>query len=74
MSQKSLMEELDELEEGDEAPLSNRVFAKFMRHFCCNHFAHLQSEVKSLKTIFYAVILPILLLILATIIGLGLVR
>jgi len=71
---KSLFDQLEEIENGDEAPLSNRVFARFMRHLCFNHLAHLQGEVRSLKVLFYAVILPILLLILATIIGLGLTR
>ncbi len=71
MPKKSLLEELDDIEAGDELPLSNRVFARTMRHLCSNHIAHLYAEVRILKTMFKLVILPLLLLILAAIVGLA---
>ena len=67
---KTLQEELDDIEDGDEMPLSNRVFARIMRKLCSNHISHLYSEIKSLKLLFYVVILPLLLMILASIVGL----
>jgi len=67
---KNFMDELDEIEKGDEEPLSNRVFARIMRHLCSNHIAHLYSEIKGLKMIIFMIVLPLLLLILAAIVGL----
>jgi hypothetical protein len=71
MAKKTLLEELEEIEVGDELPLSNRTFARIMRHLCSNHIAHLYTEVKILKTMFKLIILPLLLLILAAIVGLA---
>ena len=68
---KTLLEELDEIDEGDELPLSNRTFARVMRHLCTNHIAHLYSEVSTLKTMFKFVVLPLLLMILGAIVGLA---
>lgn len=81
MPPKTLLEELDEIENGDEIPLSNRVFARFMRHMCSNHLSHMDGRIKSVegkvetqKTVLFAVILPLLLIILGAIIGFGLTR
>lgn len=68
---KSFLEELDDLEKGDEFPLSNRVFARTMRHFCTNHIAHLDYKVNTLQTMFKLIIMPLLLIILGAIVGLA---
>ena len=75
---KTFLEELDEIDNGDELPLSNRTFARVMRHFCTNHMAHLDKKVDAVKEeqqaqrmILYKIVLPILLLILAAIVGLA---
>ena len=78
MAKQTFLEELDEIDRGDELPLSNRMFARVMRHFCNNHMAHLDKKVdtvkeeqKSQRMILFKVVLPMLLLILAAIVGLA---
>ena len=75
---KTFLEELDDLDQGDELPLSNRTFSRVMRHFCNNHIAHLDAkvgtvgeELKSQRIILFKVVLPVLLLILAALVGLA---
>ena len=68
---KTFLEELDDIEQGDEFPLTNRVFARTMRHLCSNHIAHLYAEVRTLKTIFKFIVMPLLLMILGAIVGLA---
>lgn len=43
---KTVLEELEELENhGDECPVSNKVFARVMRHLITNHLSHMQSSI-----------------------------
>jgi hypothetical protein len=62
--------EKDLIDKLDEMPPNAPITASIFRHFMSNHFKHLQGDVDVLKAIQTKVILPILLLILAAIVGL----
>ena len=49
MPPRDLMDELDDLENGDEEPVSNRTFARIMRHLFCNHLWHIQADIDRCK-------------------------
>lgn len=49
MPPRDILEELDELEEQDEQPVSTRIFARIMRHLFFNHLHHMQQDIDRCK-------------------------